>query len=307
MQKKQKRILAVLGVVLLLALLGSFFYSHAQWFERELCYETEELFPYRAEIVTEDGKTYYEKTYLLHTDDNSEVLPKDPFRAEGVLWQFLRVDTAPELRQEEKEYEHEETFESSSKDMKVLLGKLSIKKDIITEDGYQGTVYLVPDSIEAKAKDYQNKTVCLQESRSYYNLSGQDLAYVPKSITEDGDVYQLKDVSWQSINTADVDGYRIPDRFTAVAQYEANVKKTYVTNYEITARYSGIVSKDVVEAMKYTVVFEKASGFFLSKAVCILGSVFLIGLLAAAFIVAIKRFKEYKMGRKTIEERWQEG
>lgn len=305
MKKNQKRILAVLGaVVILLALLGSFFYPHESLSEREFRYETEELLPYRAEIVTEDGKSYYEKTYLFYEDDASEVLPRESFRAEGVLWQFLRVDEEPEMKQTEKEYEHKVTFESASKDMKVLLGMLPVTKDITTEDGYQGKVYLDFASVEAKAKGYQSKTVCLKEKRSYYNLDSQDLTYVPKSITEDGEVYQLKDVSWQSINTADVDGYQIPDRFTAVAEYEANVKRSYATGYEVTASYTGMVTKDIVEAVKYTVVFEKSNGLFGHTAIRIIAGVLFAGLLTAAVGFGIKQLNGYRASKKTIEEGW---
>ena len=305
MKGNRKLILAVLGaMVLILAFLGSVFYSQMMLPERELRFASDNLLPYRVEIVTNRDSTHYTKSYLLHPEENPDLISKESFWEDGVKWNYVKTEATPKLDKREKEYEHTVSFESSSKDLKILLGMLPVEKAVTTEDGYQGMLLLNPSSVEAKAKGYMSKTVTLKEERSYYNLSSQDLSNVPKSITKDGKLYLLQDVFWQSINTETVDGYRIPDRFMATAAYEAQVKQNIATGFLVEASYTGMVEKDVTEGMLYTIWFEKCDGLFGSVWGFLLAGLLVIVAVAVFVTKGGDRFRKFRESRKTIEERW---
>lgn len=305
MQQKHKKTAVILGAILIvLALFGGFFYSQADDTMRELSYESGEIYPYRAEIITKDGNDYYEKTYLFYDGEVPDESITESFRANGARWEYSHTEETPRMKALEKEYVHQVTFDSQSNDLKVLLGMLPLTKEITTEDGYQGVVYLNPSSVEAKAKGYKAKTVHLSETRSYYNLDSQDLSYVPKSITKNGEVYQLKDVSWQSINTETIDGYRLADRFTAFAEYEADVSRNYATGYTVTADYTGNVAKAEKDSVEYTLVFQKSKGIFAGHFLAMLLPLAATLAMAALSIFSARKIKEKTAAKKTIEERW---
>ena len=66
----------------------------------------------------------------------------------------------------------------------------------------------------------------------------------------------LQDVSWQTDNTGDLDGYAMGDRYTAVATYSGTATSSYVTGYTVTAKYVGTVSKIALDRVRYVAVFE---------------------------------------------------
>ncbi len=305
MKQSHKRIAVLLGAIfIVLTLFGGFFYSHADDAMRELSDEDGRIYPYKAEIITKDGIDYYEKTYLFYDGEVPDESIEASFRANGTRWEYSHTEETPHMKELEKEYVHQVTFDSQSNNLKVLLGMLPLTKEITTEDGYQGVVYLNPSSVEAKAKGYTAKMVSLSEARSFYNLDSQDLSYVPKSLTKNGEVYQLKDVSWQSINTETIDGYHLADRFTALAEYEANVSRNYATGYVATASYTGTVTKAECDSVEYTLVFEKSKGFFDGSFAKLLFSLALILAVAATIIFCVQKIKEVKESKTTIEERW---
>ena len=135
MQQKHKKTAVLLGAILIvLALFGGFFYSQADDTMRELSYESGEIYPYRAEIVTKDGDDYYEKTYLFYDGEVPDESITESFRANGARWEYSHTEETPRMKALEKEYVHQVTFDSQSNDLKVLLGMLPLTKEI-TLDG----------------------------------------------------------------------------------------------------------------------------------------------------------------------------
>ena len=205
----------------------------------------------------------------------------------------------PQIVKLEKPYTHPVHFESGSNKIEVLLGMLDAKKEIKTEDGYEGTVYLDTDSIKAEAKGYGSKTVKVNKVRIYYNLSNRDLSYVPKSITENGVTYQFRDIHWQAANLEQVDGYLLPDAYTAVATYEGSKTERYATGYTVEARYQGTLEKTEEQGTVYRLLFTgKKQGLSESAAARISGGVILAMGCMGAGIYGAKRFRKYKEARE---------
>lgn len=90
----------------------------------------------------------------------------------------------------------------------------------------------------------------------YPNLAGQDTQYIPKTIEEDGRTLTLQTVNWQTDNTANMDGYAVGDRFTAVATYTGTATSSYVKGYTVTADYTGTVSRIALNKVRYVAIFE---------------------------------------------------
>ena len=69
-------------------------------------------------------------------------------------------------------------------------------------------------------------------TRSYPNLACPGhRQHPPRPHEDNGRTLTLQNISWQTDNTASMDGYAMGDRFTAVATYTGNATSSYVTIY----------------------------------------------------------------------------
>ena len=105
-------------------------------------------------------------------------------------------------------------------------------------------------------KLYGSSTKQLSVKRSYPNLAEQDTQYIPKSIEDGGRTLTLSDIQWQTDNTANMDGYAVADRYTAVATYTGSTTSSYVKGYTVTADYTGTVSRIALNRVRYVAIFE---------------------------------------------------
>ena len=306
MTKKQGGMLAALFVLaFLLGFLGCQWYSGSDVPERELVFQTEALQPIEASWKEENGQLVYTKEYLLDTEENPAQIPREEFREDGIRWKFLKQEEEAQKKVSKKEYEHPVTFASKSNRMEVLLGMLEDQKEVNTEDGYTGTVYLDTSSIQATAQGYGSKRVMKTKVRQFPNLDSADLSWIPKSITEDGVTYQFKGVDWQTSNVALVDGYEMPNRYTAVVTYTGSVTQKYVKGYTVTAVYRGTVEKTEVEGMKYRFLFTgEREPFWTTMPIKQIGGAAAILLLLGAGVCGIQLIRKNREEAKTVEERW---
>ena len=307
MQTKKRLwiLIGCLALLVVLGLTGSFFYQNYVAEQREIAISTTELLPVKEGWKEEQGSLLYTREYLLKPEETPEALNRESFEEDGIRWEFFEMRKEPRTTHQEKAYEHKVTFESGTGNMKTLLGMLDSTKDITTEDGYQGTVYLDASTIRAEAAGYQNKTVTVQKTREYPYLDSQDLSSVPKSITEGGVTYRFKTVNWQVANTGEVDGYRIPDRYTAIATYESSLTRKAVSGYRVTASYYGVVAKETVEGIQYVMLFSGTPvPFWEQSAVRVLTVILFLAAAAAAAVILIRRVQQKREAEKPMEERW---
>ena len=109
-----------------------------------------------------------------------------------------------------------------------------------------------------EASGYGSSTKRLTATRSYPNLTGKDTQYIPKSFEDGGRTLTLETIDWQTDNTANVDGYALGDRYTAVATYTGTATSSYVKGYTVTADYAGTVSHIALDRVRYVAIFEGA-------------------------------------------------
>lgn len=304
--KNLRALVIALCIVLLGAgIIGSMVYAREKETSQEFSFSSEEIALKSASWKEEAGMLLYTKEYLLGENEDPSKLSRAAFEEDGIRWSFYKQEAEPQVTRLEKAYTHPVSFESKSNRMEVLLGMLDSQKEITTEDGYQGTVYLDPASIQATVKGYGSKTVPVRKVREYAHLFDRDLSYIPKQITENGVTYQFKTVSWQMANVEDVDGYLLPDQYTAIATYEGSRTERYATGYTVQALYQGTVEKTEQNGVKYRMLFtgeKKTWGDYL--AIKVAGGLLLAMGCVGAGIYGAKRLRNYKESRETLEERW---
>lgn len=236
--------LSIMAVILVMVLTPAAFAAEAP----EVCYPT-------SITCSEDGSDL-RKVYDLAPDDDPAGIPRLDFEQDG--FHYTLTDLLKQELPENESREHTETvvLESKKKDMESVLALLPQEREFITEDGLIGTLTLQLDTVQVDVAGYGSSTKELSATRSYPNLAGQDTQYIPKSIEEDGKTLTLQSIDWQTDNTANVDGYAMGDRYTAVATYTGTTTNSYVKGYTVTADYTGTVSRIALDRIRYVAIFE---------------------------------------------------
>lgn len=204
---------------------------------------------------SEDGKEI-RKVYDLSPEEDPAGIPRSDFQQDGI--RYTLVDLLKQELPENESRQHVETvtLESKNKDMASVLELLPQQREFVTDDGLSGTLTLQLDTVQVDVSGYGSSTRAVNVTRSYPNLAGQDTSYIPKTIQDGGRTLTLQDISWQTDNTASLDGYAMGDRFTAVATYSGSATSSYVKGYTVTANYAGTVSRIALNKTRYVAIFE---------------------------------------------------
>lgn len=204
---------------------------------------------------SEDG-TEIRKVYDLGPEEDPACISRSDFQQDGV--RYTLVDLLKQELPENESRQHVETvtLESKNKDMASVLELLPQQREFVTDDGLSGTLTLQLDTVQVDVSGYGSSTKAVNVTRSYPNLAGQDTSYIPKTIQDGGRTLTLQDISWQTDNTASLDGYAMGDRFTAVATYSGSATSSYVKGYTVTANYAGTVSRIALNKTRYVAIFE---------------------------------------------------
>ena len=209
---------------------------------------------YPTAIVRNDDGTELKKIYDLSPEDDPAGIARSDFRQDG--FQYTLTDLLKQELPENESRQHTEhvSIESAKQDRESVLALLPQEREFITEDGLMGTLTLKLDTVQVEPSGYGSSTKQLSVKRSYPNLAEQDTQYIPKSIEDGGKTLTLSDIQWQTDNTANMDGYAVADRYTAVATYTGSATSSYV--YTVTADYTGTVSRIALNRVRYVAIFE---------------------------------------------------
>ena len=214
----------------------------------EVCYPTS--------IVQSEDKTEIRKAYDIEPGQDPAGIPRSDFEQDG--YRYTLIDLLKQELPEHEQRQHTETvtLESKNKDMASVLELLPQEREFITDDGLSGTLTLKLDTVQVEPSGYGSTTKEITATRSYPNLNGQDTQYIPKTIEDGGRTLTLRNIDWQTDNTANVDGYAMADRYTAVATYVGSKTSSYVKGYKVTADYTGTVSRIALNRVRYVAIFE---------------------------------------------------
>lgn len=211
---------------------------------------------YPTSVVQSEDGTQLKRIYDLTPEADPAGISRSDFERDGFRYTLVEL-----LRQELPAYEEREhtetvTLQSEKKDMESVLALLPQEREFVTDDGLTGTLTLKLDTVRVEPSGYGKSTKQLTAARSYPNLAGQDTEFIPKSIEDNGHTLTLESIDWQTDNTADVDGYAIADRYTAVATYTGTTTSSYVKGYTVSADYTGTVSHIALDRVRYVAIFE---------------------------------------------------
>ena len=218
-------------------------------------------YPSKIETVQNGGKTEIHKVYEMGADETPSAIPQDSFEQDGKTYVLQDI-----LKNEIPSYETREiiepvTVESETNKMEDILPLIPATKEVLTDDGFSGTLQLDVSTIQIESKGTGTSSYTMKATRTYPNLAGADLQYIPKTTEENGHTLQFASVDWQSDNTANVDAHAITDRYTAVVTYEGTGTRSYSKGYTVTAEYNGIVSKTATDTVQYTAIYAQENAF----------------------------------------------
>lgn len=212
-------------------------------------------YPSEVHHYERNHKRVIEQIYELNHEQEPSAEIKQDFAQDGYFYTLESITKNTDFIVDKKEHKEIVTVESQSKNIGDIMPLLAKTKAVTTADGYNGTLNLDESSITVEAKGYKSGSKTVRASRTYPNLLNADLAYIPKSITENGTELELADVNWQRDMTYNPDDYAIGERYFAEAVYQGTKKYSYITGYVVTAEYNGEVTKETAQKDIYTLTF----------------------------------------------------
>lgn len=207
------------------------------------------------ESIKNDVRTIT-KSYELNQNDDVTAISKEGFEQNGSFFIFKDMVKTELPQAESKEYAEKVVISSKSNKMNDILPLLEEEKQVVTEDGFSGTVKLDLSNLKIEGAGYGTSTKTVSTTRTYPNLDSADTQYIPKTAVENGKTLELSGIDWQNGNTQNINDTVVTDRYTAVATYTGTVSNSYVKGYTVTAEYKGTVSKTNTDKVMYTAIFE---------------------------------------------------
>ena len=130
---------------------------------------------------SEDGREI-RKIYDLGPQEDPAGIPRSDFQQDGVLYTLIDLLKQELPENESRQHVETVTLESKNKDMASVLKLLPQQREFVTSDGLSGTLTLQLDTVQVEASGYGSSTRAVNVTRSYPNLAGQDISYIPKTI-----------------------------------------------------------------------------------------------------------------------------
>ena len=212
-------------------------------------------YPVSIDESTKNGVRTITKSYELNQNDDVAAISKEGFEQNGSFFIFKDMVKTELPQAESKEYAETVVISSKSNKMNDILPLLEEEKQVVTEDGFSGTVKLDLSNLKIESAGYGTSTKNVSTTRTYPNLDSADTQYIPKTTVENGKTLELSGIHWQSGNTQNINDTAITD----IATYTGTVSSSYVKGYTVTAEYKGTVSKTNTDKVLYTAIFEEST------------------------------------------------
>lgn len=212
------------------------------------------LYPSHVEEIRENGGRQFLRVYELEPYENPKDISCESFVRDG--WNYELADITKSETAFADSKEHTETVEvnTDTNVTDVIMRSLAPMVEY-NSNGYTGVLTLDIASIKVETAGMKTSSFTMTEKREYPNLSSNDTALVPKTISVSGKTYNLASVDWQAGNTVTIDYVAVPEYYTAYATYTATGSRTTVTGYITTAEYTGTVAKIKQGKTVYTATF----------------------------------------------------
>ena len=158
----------IIACAVLLAMSTAFFSSAFAAEESPVCYPS-------AIIVSEDG-TELKKIYDLSPEDDPAGIPRSDFEQGGFHYCFTDILRQELPEREERTHTETITLDSPKKDMESVLALLPQEREVVTEDGFVGTLSLKLDTVRVEVAGYRLYSQDHRGQRKDADSSGHQLA-----------------------------------------------------------------------------------------------------------------------------------
>lgn len=185
-----------------------------------------------------------------YIDPNS--LIKGNFELGGYLYSENSIVKTPHEETKEKDVEIQYEQAVSSSDLSAHLGELPASIAYDKEEGWEGTLYLNPQTVNIATTKTSTKNSTSTQTKTY-NVEMNDPTLVPE--TYEG----MKRTSLQFTPSGFIEGSSIPSGYTATATYSKTTSKQVASAWSMSATYSGTVEFVDTGSLRYTVVYKGIS------------------------------------------------
>ena len=213
------------------------------------------VYPVHVWESRENGRREIIRVYELRDNESPAQIPRDTFKRDG-----FRFELAEIVRREIPAHsviDHVETIELSTQtnDLESIIRLLSPTLEYLRDDGYFGVLALDISSIQIVSQGTTSSNFTATRTREFPHLSNADTSLVPRTITENGRIYNLTNVEWRNQTTTPIDYRQVATTFTAVATYSRVGTRTATIGYTTTATYRGQISRIAVGRTEFTAHF----------------------------------------------------
>lgn len=125
------------------------------------------VYPAEVRVSEENGIAHLEKVYYLTTKDDPTAIPTADFEREGKTYTLLDLLKNDLTETDTKEYIEVLTLDSKTKDLEEIIKTLEPELEVVTEDGYSGTLKPNYPSIAVEAAGYKNSSWTVSAKRTY--------------------------------------------------------------------------------------------------------------------------------------------
>jgi len=217
--------------------------------------EKVKVYPVSIYESSDNGINQIIKTYELSENEKPEDIPRDGFQRNGLYYELSDIIKKENTSSDVREHTKTVTLNTDTKELNAIVKQLAPTVEYKSDDGYTGILNLDINSINVETAGTKKSSYTISSVREYPNLSSNDTALVPKTITDNGKTMTLAGIEWRTQTSSSVDYQELPATYTAIASYTATGSKTIVTGYTVTANYKGSISKAIKGKTIYTAIF----------------------------------------------------
>ena len=114
------------------------------------------------------------KIYEMATSVDPAKIPREDFERSSIQYTCTDILREVVIGNDVLAHTETETIESTKNDIESVLSLLQPSKDVLTEDGFHGTLHLDASSIKSEISGYGSRTSIATITRNYPNLSDAD-------------------------------------------------------------------------------------------------------------------------------------
>ena len=197
---------------------------------------------------------WYEKKFETAPDIDVSALVENDFVTNGYLYTVANVSKqALPTETFSRRATHNFEFESPTNKLEDLLQELPAEYQYEDEDGFLGTLYLIPNTISVVVSETKGTSRTISET-VVKDVEYNDESYFPETVEKGGYTLTRKDLVFDENNFMP-DG-SAPGTFSGTATYSKTVYGTKVVSYTVSAQYAGETVKEVEGETICTVLYK---------------------------------------------------